>query len=88
MKHPGRLVILLLPFAVSVMLLAACANDSSEIGVDQIAKGPIAPQLAGIIGWINTDPFTLKSLRGKVVLIDFWTYTCVNCIRTLPFLRE
>jgi len=39
-------------------------------------------------GWINSEPFTLESLRGKVVLIDFWTYTCVNCIRTLPFLKE
>ena len=59
-----------------------------ENSVDQVAKGPRAPQLEGIVGWINTEPFTLESLRGKVVLIDFWTYTCVNCIRTLPFLRE
>ena len=47
-----------------------------------------APELVGITGWINTEPFTLASLRGKVVLIDFWTYTCVNCIRTIPFLKE
>jgi thiol-disulfide isomerase/thioredoxin len=39
------------------------------------------------VGWVNTEPFTLQSLRGKVVLIDFWTYTCVNCIRTFPFLK-
>lgn len=44
-----------------------------------------APELIGITKWLNTDtPFTLKELRGKVVLIDFWTYTCINCIRTLP----
>jgi thiol-disulfide isomerase/thioredoxin len=48
----------------------------------------MAPELRGIVGWINTEPFTLRSLRGKVVLIDFWTYTCVNCIRTFPFLKE
>ena len=48
----------------------------------------IAPELTGIAGWINTDPFTLESLRGKVVLIDVWTYTCVNCIRTLPYVRD
>ena len=47
-----------------------------------------APELAGITGWINSDPFTLESRRGRVVLVDFWTYTCVNCIRTLPFLRS
>ncbi|MDE2860452.1 MAG: redoxin domain-containing protein [Chloroflexota bacterium] len=53
-----------------------------------VADGPTAPQLAGITGWINTEPFNLDELRGQVVLIDFWTYTCVNCIRTLPFLKE
>ena len=46
-----------------------------------------APELDGIVGWINADAFTLASLRGKVVLVDFWTYTCVNCIRTFPHLK-
>ena len=45
-------------------------------------------ELQGIAGWINSEPLTLAGLKGKVVLLDFWTYTCVNCIRTLPFLRE
>ena len=44
-----------------------------------------APEFEGIAKWLNTDTaLTMKSLRGKVVLIDFWTYTCINCIRTLP----
>ena len=43
--------------------------------------------LVGIQGWINSNPLTLQSLRGKVVLIDFWTYTCINCIRTFPYLK-
>jgi cytochrome c biogenesis protein CcdA/thiol-disulfide isomerase/thioredoxin len=44
-----------------------------------------APALTGITRWLNTDhPLSLAELRGKVVLIDFWTYTCINCIRTLP----
>jgi thiol-disulfide isomerase/thioredoxin len=49
-----------------------------------------APEFAGISHWLNTpgeQPLTLASLRGKVVLIDFWTYSCINCIRTLPHLR-
>ena len=46
-----------------------------------------APAFAGLEGWINSRPLTLSSLRGKVVLIDFWTYSCVNCLRTLPFVR-
>lgn len=47
-----------------------------------------APELKGIDGWINSPPVTLEELRGKVVLIDFWTYSCINCIRTLPYLEE
>ena len=55
----------------------------------QGSVGLLAPDLAGISSYINTEPFTLEELRGdKVVLIDFWTYTCVNCIRTLPFIKE
>jgi cytochrome c biogenesis protein CcdA/thiol-disulfide isomerase/thioredoxin len=49
-----------------------------------------APEFAGISHWLNTpgeDPLTLQRLRGKVVLIDVWTYSCVNCLRTLPYLK-
>jgi cytochrome c biogenesis protein CcdA/thiol-disulfide isomerase/thioredoxin len=48
--------------------------------------GP-APEFTGISSWLNSGPLTLSGLRGKVVLVDFWTYSCVNCLRTLPFLR-
>ncbi len=45
-----------------------------------------APEFVGIEKWLNTDsPLTMEGLRGKVVLIDFWTYSCINCIRTLPY---
>ena len=47
-----------------------------------------APELVGIVGYINTDTLKIADLRGKVVLVDFWTYTCINCIRTFPFLTE
>ncbi len=43
-----------------------------------------APDFTGISGWVNSPPLTIKELRGKVVLIDFWTYSCINCLRTLP----
>jgi cytochrome c biogenesis protein CcdA/thiol-disulfide isomerase/thioredoxin len=46
-----------------------------------------APEFAGVSRWLNSPPLTLRELRGRVVLIDFWTYTCINCIRTLPYLR-
>jgi cytochrome c biogenesis protein CcdA/thiol-disulfide isomerase/thioredoxin len=49
--------------------------------------GP-APEFRGVAGWLNSKPLTLKGLRGRVVLIDFWTYSCINCLRTLPHVRE
>ncbi|SDI22930.1 cytochrome c biogenesis protein DipZ [Variovorax sp. OV700] len=45
------------------------------------------PSLAGATEWINTAPLTPAALRGKVVLVDFWTYSCINCLRTLPYVR-
>lgn len=50
-------------------------------------EGTLAPEIEGITTWINSGPIALRESRGKVVLIDFWTYTCVNCIRTFPFLK-
>ncbi len=48
-----------------------------------------APEFTGITKWLNTqNPLSLQQLRGKVVLLDFWTYTCINCIRTLPYLTS
>ncbi len=46
-----------------------------------------APELKNIAAWINSDPRTIESLKGKVVLIDFWTYSCINCQRTQPYLN-
>jgi cytochrome c biogenesis protein CcdA/thiol-disulfide isomerase/thioredoxin len=47
-----------------------------------------APAIAGIDAWINSPPLQLSQLKGNVVLIDFWTYSCINCIRTLPYLKD
>ncbi|MBI4457980.1 thioredoxin family protein [Candidatus Uhrbacteria bacterium] len=44
------------------------------------------PEFAGITRWLNSNPLRQEELRGKVVLIDFWTYSCINCIRTLPYI--
>ena len=46
-----------------------------------------APELAGITGWINSDPLTMASLRGKVVLVHFWTFACINCIHVQPYVK-
>src|SRR5262245_58043145 len=45
------------------------------------------PSFSGATGWLNTQPLKLENLRGKVVLIDFWTFTCINWRRTLPYVR-
>lgn len=50
--------------------------------------GDCAPEFKGTQEWINSEPLTMDGLQGQVVLIDFWTYTCVNCIRTFPYLRD
>jgi cytochrome c biogenesis protein CcdA/thiol-disulfide isomerase/thioredoxin len=46
-----------------------------------------APDFRGITDWFNSKPLSMRDLRGKVVLVDFWTYSCINCLRTLPHLR-
>jgi cytochrome c biogenesis protein CcdA/thiol-disulfide isomerase/thioredoxin len=50
------------------------------------AEGP-APSLDGAVQWLNSPPLSMEALRGKVVLIDFWTYSCINCLRALPYVR-
>jgi thiol-disulfide isomerase/thioredoxin len=45
------------------------------------------PDLSGAVTWLNSPPLTPEGLKGKVVLIDFWTYSCINCLRTIPYVR-
>ncbi|OGG17094.1 hypothetical protein A3D77_05785 [Candidatus Gottesmanbacteria bacterium RIFCSPHIGHO2_02_FULL_39_11] len=51
-------------------------------------KGVKAPEIIPGGVWFNSEPLTLEQLSGKVVIIDFWTYSCINCQRTLPYLRD
>ena len=53
---------------------------------DGLEKPYPAPDFAGIDTWFNSPPLTMDHLKGKVVLVDFWTYSCINCIRTLPYI--
>jgi thiol-disulfide isomerase/thioredoxin len=45
------------------------------------------PSLSGAVEWLNSPPLTTQALRGKVVLVDFWTYSCINCLRAIPYVR-
>jgi thiol-disulfide isomerase/thioredoxin len=62
----------------------ASSTGGEVLAVSQRAE---APDFTGIDGWLNSTPLTLAALRGKVVLIDFWTFSCVNCVRTIPHLK-
>ena len=69
------------PTAAPVAPVAPCEGTRGG------QTGNCAPEFAGTQEWINSQPLLMQELRGKVVLIDFWTYSCINCIRTLPFLQ-
>ncbi|MGD0730873.1 MAG: cytochrome c biogenesis protein DipZ [Terracidiphilus sp.] len=51
------------------------------------STGPALGKITGATAWINSPPLTPENLRGKVVLVDFWTYSCINCLRTLPYIK-
>src|SRR5918911_1262259 len=59
-----------------------------HIDESQFIKAPEFTQISGYINTPNNSSITLSSLKGKVVLVDFWTYSCINCIRTIPYLND
>lgn len=70
--------------SAQALTFAECADaDPGELR----DCGP-APELVGLTGWLNSEPVDLAALRGRVVLVDFWTYSCINCQRTLPYLTR
>ncbi len=74
----------MLTFSVLLFSTNFRALETNDQGPEQVE----GPNLEGSTGWINTQPLALANLRGKVVLVDFWTYTCINWRRTLPYIRE
>jgi cytochrome c biogenesis protein CcdA/thiol-disulfide isomerase/thioredoxin len=59
----------------------------TPVGAIPLADEGALPDLDGAVGWINSPPLTRASLSGKVVVIDFWTYSCINCLRALPYVE-
>lgn len=59
---------------------------STKVGGKLPVEGPL-PSLDGAVLWLNSPPLTREQLRGKVVLVDFWTYSCINCIRAVPYVK-
>jgi len=69
------------------------ADERTEASTDrasQVSDLPVEgtlPSLSGALAWLNSQPITSESLKGKVVLIDFWTYSCINCLRSIPYVE-
>ncbi len=61
-------------------------NTAQPAAVELANEGPF-PSLEGAVKWLNSPPLTREQLKGKVVLIDFWTYSCINCLRSVPFVE-
>jgi len=93
MNIKRRLIILI--FIIILIVLSIFLIEKSKLSYstqNNVLKDGIylkSPELVGIEGYINTkEGLSIESLKGKVVLIDFWTYTCINCLRTLPYLAS
>jgi thiol-disulfide isomerase/thioredoxin len=83
------------PLAASLVVLAlgltgaATPGFSGDIAPLTVAAAETtAPNFVGISNWFNSAPLSIADLRGKVVLVDFWTYGCINCVNTLPHVTE
>src|SRR6267154_5530637 len=74
----------------SVSALATFHGTSKKLNTDMLFQAKTrAPELTGGAGWLNTDkPISIEGLRGKVVLLDFWTYCCINCMHVIPDLKK
>src|SRR5690242_13678782 len=84
--RPGRFAAI-----IRVLLFVAIfAIGSSAVRADSFqAARPDAPEFPAGVQWLNTDrPLSLRELRGKFVLLDFWTYCCINCMHIIPDLKK
>ncbi|MGH8179477.1 MAG: cytochrome c biogenesis protein DipZ [Steroidobacteraceae bacterium] len=73
--HPGSIV------------LTAQAAPAAAAGAPRLPVEGRIPPLTGAVQWLNSPPLDAQALRGKVVLLDIWTYSCINCLRTLPYVK-
>jgi thiol-disulfide isomerase/thioredoxin len=89
MKYDRRrfLITAAMTMAAAQLGLTGCGVQQVIAAAAQLAVEGDLPSLDGATGWLNSPPLTPAGLRGKVVLIDFWTYTCINWRRTFPFVH-
>lgn len=90
----GILALLVLLFVGAILAGSSINSPTTSPTTDSIVTEEALPYLGklpkieGIASWINSKELAAEDLEGKVVLIDFWTYSCINCIRTLPYIRD
>ncbi|MGY0557301.1 MULTISPECIES: thioredoxin family protein [unclassified Lysobacter] len=80
-----------LVFTLSFCLFAVACTPGAQAdpAVDTRSESvPLAPEFTGINHWINSEPLRMEELRGEVVLVEFWTYSCINCIRVMPYVKK
>ncbi|MFI4937746.1 MAG: cytochrome c biogenesis protein DipZ [Candidatus Berkiellales bacterium] len=77
-----------MPDAPNVVQIKPVQQPETSQLVHGLSEPYLAPDFQNVTAWINSPPLTIQELRGKVVLIDFWTYSCINCVRTLPYLKS
>ncbi|MBI4162643.1 MAG: thioredoxin family protein [Candidatus Aenigmarchaeota archaeon] len=85
-----KIVLLAIAAIVAFVLILTIALPP-PVEIEKRSNLPLlgkAPEFVEISGWINSEPVKLEDLKGKVVLVDFWTYSCINCIRTLPYINS
>ncbi|OKO70621.1 thioredoxin [Bradyrhizobium sp. NAS80.1] len=80
----------LIGIAVTGAVIPGICDEAARAvpAVTAAASQQTAPDFAGITNWFNSKPLSIADLRGKVVLVDFWTYGCVNCVNTLPHVTD
>jgi cytochrome c biogenesis protein CcdA/thiol-disulfide isomerase/thioredoxin len=67
---------------------AAALKPEPRVQTEALPVEGVLPALSGAVAWLNSPPLTTDGLKGKVVLIDFWTYSCINCLRSIPYVRD
>ena len=85
MLSPKRMVPFAAGLAIVMGVLALMKISGMPASTSDFTE---AEEFRGIVQWLNSEPLKIEDLRGRVVLVDFWAYSCINCMRTLPYMRE